>query len=108
MPRLIKANGSYEWIGAFTEKFLAKNAGFVWSRNLKRWVTENPDTANILIRYADEETRAAIESDMAAKRQRVAQSRISDTDFEPSAPKGMKYYPYQKAGIKFLLDKLGG
>ena len=34
----------------------------------------------------------------------MATSRATEAAFEPPAPAGLSYLPYQKAGVKFALD----
>lgn len=44
---------------------------------------------------------------LAARNNNLAMSRAASTEFNPSRPEGLNYYPFQRAGIQFCLDKAG-
>lgn len=102
--RLTKEGGKWIAISTFQEKDLPKQAGFRWEPALKQWWTDQIDKACQLADFAEEDIRAELtvrrdERDKA----RVASRRVT-TDFNPPAPEGLEYRPFQKAGIEQLCE----
>lgn len=58
--RLIRENNIYVFLCEYSERFVAKGAGFTWSRDNRHWRTENARVALKLAAYADDELRAEL------------------------------------------------
>jgi SWI/SNF-related matrix-associated actin-dependent regulator 1 of chromatin subfamily A len=105
------AESSYE------ERLAPKQAGFFWhggncrpgckacSEGLgKVWFTPFKEKAVRLVEWADDAAKAALDHTAQA----LAQSAAADvSDFDPPCPEGLAYLPYQKAGIRYALDRQG-
>jgi SNF2 family DNA or RNA helicase len=90
--------------GSFEERDLFRSAGFKWSPVRKSWVTPDQEIATRVQGVAW--MQRAI--DHVAHQLEVAQiseelSWRSDTDFQPPAPPGLAFLPYQRAGIEYAL-----
>jgi SWI/SNF-related matrix-associated actin-dependent regulator 1 of chromatin subfamily A len=81
-----------------------KRAGFIWDPDRRHWWTRYPERAAQLAQYADEPLRSELLKTADRIRRTREASRATDADVQVPAPDGLEYYPYQKAGIKFLLE----
>lgn len=86
---------------SFEERNLAKNAGFRWDDERKRWFTQLYIKARDLEAYADDRAKAAF----YAASQRVAASRATHTETQIPVPPDCEFLPYQKAGIAYALNR---
>lgn len=88
---------------------MAKDAGLTWDRESKPpcWQTNNPEKAVKLIKYADPKTGVRITNELGVLKEAIKISRACESNYEPPCPEGKTYYPYQKAGIEALINKLG-
>lgn len=104
--RLRYDQGCYVCESAFDERSVPKDAGFTWAKPIeKKWSTKDVDKALKLLAYADEPTKQRL---LAAKQQRqdnLALSSAASSSVVWSAPEGMDYLPYQKAGIQWLTSR---
>lgn len=106
------AESSYE------ERLAPKQAGFFWhggncrpgckacAEGLgKAWWTPFKEKAVRLVAWADDAAKAALDRTAQA----LAQSAAADAapDFDPPHPAGLEYLPYQRAGIRYALDRQG-
>jgi SWI/SNF-related matrix-associated actin-dependent regulator 1 of chromatin subfamily A len=106
-PKLIK-NG--KWFIAdveYNDRFIAKDAGFMWDAKNKIWKTDQIDTAYKLIQFADPRLVSEMRRLDAANNSSIAASRATDSNINIPAPKGKEYMPFQKAGIEYAHDKGG-
>lgn len=86
----------YIWQGSFDQRALPEAAGFQWVTP-GRWTTFRHDIAAKFEPYFDASARA-----LAA---RIPESYMATSDFQPPAPAGKTYLPYQRAGIATLLQR---
>jgi SNF2 family DNA or RNA helicase len=119
----IHYNGEIFWAeSVYAEKgMLGKDgAGFIWHRNGcewncaackanigQVWWTKHFDRAMKLIDYADDNAKAALENHAKI----IESSRAADVKDKEEfarrvpAPDGIDYFPFQKAGILYALDR---
>lgn len=102
----------------FEERHIPKEAGFIWHPTpcykktcqacangvRKNWWTAYEEHAVKLIEYADEETKKFLSKWKAVRDKTKEASLAKSADIEIPAPDGLNYYPFQKAGIKFLVE----
>lgn len=87
----------------FEERYEPKRNGFIWDRELKMWCTVDPKRAKRLIEFSiDNETKEKILNDINTLEEREKASRSLSSDISVPSPKGLSYYPFQKAGIDFI------
>ena len=71
-------------------------------RNIKKaWWTRRSEVAVRLYEYADDRAKLALANHINA----VKDSRALSADIEIPCPKGLAFMPYQKAGIKYMLER---
>lgn len=93
---LIKKGDSYIAKCDFSEKDIAKKAGFRWNPENKIWFTKDEVIAMNLKKYAKEDVFS--ESEINKK---VEASFKASTNAELKKPNGIDYFQFQKAGIEF-------
>jgi len=86
---------------SFSEKDIAKNAGFWWSPEERFWYTRNPSVAKNLVEYAEES--AVVE--LRKFEEKLNISKAVSSSIEIPSPPNLKYYPFQKACVDFSKDK---
>jgi SWI/SNF-related matrix-associated actin-dependent regulator 1 of chromatin subfamily A len=100
MASLTYRNGEFIWRGGYETRHIPKSAGFRWDPARRVWWTSSTTAAAALATYADAAARAALQP--VQERERL--SRATEADLDVPAPPGRTYLPYQKAGVRFLLD----
>ena len=85
----------------YGERDLAKNAGFRWDPDKASWWTRFPTNAMKLYRYATNAAREQLKNLIETKEE----SRASETDFQVPEPLGLTLYPFQRAGIEYMLKR---
>lgn len=99
--------GVYLFICSFHEKETAKSLGFQWNpsktQGKKAWFTTNIDVAIKAYDYADNKTQRRVDKELEKRNESIKQSQASTTSKVYAAPNGLKYYPFQNAGIEFLI-----
>lgn len=88
----------------FHERKIFENAGWAYSRMLRRWVTEDLNKALLIHRYAVGAAKEHLDNVLMIRQETVAASWAEDTETEFPAPEGLSYMPFQKAGIEYALD----
>lgn len=93
-------------LGTFAEKDAFKAAGFKWSGIRRSWVTGDQEVATRVegatwTERAIEHVQHQLEVADISKEM----SWRATTDFEPPAPPGLAYLPYQRAGIEYALAR---
>lgn len=81
----------------YEERHVPKEAGFSWDKFAKAWCTPNPVIAERLAEYADEEAKKKL---FLVRELRNRSSAVT-SDYQPPAPDGLEYLPYQRAGIEW-------
>jgi SWI/SNF-related matrix-associated actin-dependent regulator 1 of chromatin subfamily A len=102
--RLVREGDRYVAVTRYEEREIPKRAGFIWDPDRRHWWTRYPERAAQLAQYADEPLRSELLKTADRIRRTREASRATDADVQVPAPDGLEYYPYQKAGIKFLLE----
>ena len=97
--KLNKTNGRWEWTGTFEERIYPKEAGFRWDSLNKVWYTYDNYNASQLNRFkvVDEDEVREIPDCMKS-------SYATESDSVYPAPDGLSYFPYQVAGIDYMLS----
>ena len=89
----------------YTERELPKSAGFRWDPLLKVWWTDKDANAWKLIGYADTATKLLLKRSIKDQSKSLSLSRAVDANVEIPAPDGLRYLPFQKAGIAYALSR---
>jgi len=95
----------YIWTGGYDTKDTPKSAGFRWEPTLKVWWTGSEEDAAKLVQYATPELKAELESYLAHKEQSIIASYTLFSDDDLPKPDGVAYRPYQKAAIRYALQR---
>lgn len=104
-PVLNAVEGGWVLECSYSDKEVAKKAGFWWQRIDKRWFTADPECAMRVVQFAIlSEVREAVEAAFTSKEQKLKASRATSTTNEFPTPQGLEYLPFQKAGIEFSLQ----
>lgn len=94
---------------SFAEKDIAKEMGFRWNAEKKRWSTEDIDIACKGIIYAKNPTLAKKLADRIKENQQSLalsiQANFDGNEKHIVFPEGIEPYPYQKTGIIYGLRK---
>lgn len=85
----------------FEDRALLKSTGFLWHKDLSLWTTTELFVANQLREFADNPTLEVLDRKLDLFRS----SSADDCDFYPLVPKGMELFPYQRAGVQYILQK---
>ena len=88
---------------SYDERALPKQAGFRWDPAEKCWWTTDSSKAQALRDFADPETAETLARLAEEAQESLEASRATNADIEIPAPEGMKYMPFQKAGIVYAL-----
>lgn len=104
MPKFDRIDGQFIAVQCtFAERLIFKRAGWIVDTKIKRWVTSDVEKARLVGQYAVGAAKAHLEAAEEIKAFTVAASWAEDTDAEYPAPNGLKYMPFQKAGIEYAL-----
>jgi SWI/SNF-related matrix-associated actin-dependent regulator 1 of chromatin subfamily A len=96
----------FEAISHYDERHHCQEANFIWDRHGARvWYTTDPLKAARLIEYADPGARTMLEKAKESARVEREKSRATDADLDIPCPTGLKYKPYQKAGVAYAMDR---
>lgn len=119
--KLTYTNGIFVAESSYAEKGIPKAAGFWWHgggswcnqgkckackagfSGRKMWWSFKAEAAAHLIEYADTAAAAELTETVEA----LVSSRSIDSDLDIPAPKGLSYYPFQKAGIAYAASREG-
>lgn len=111
---------AYLFVCSYYEKDTPKSLGFQWNpaktQGRKVWFTTEIDVAMEAAKYADEKVKSRFHNETQRRASAIEKSYKQTTDKKFKAPKGLKYYPFQAAGIEYLVrhkkvllsDFLGG
>ena len=94
----------------------AKDAGFEWDAKRSLWWTSDVAKAWQLRDYADNSVKNAIHKEFLQQKRNgnglaphlsngQDLSRATESDIDVPAPEGLRYLPYQLAGIEFALER---
>lgn len=111
--RLTKLKDIFYCVASFDERAIPKQAGFWWhggscyasckacaaGLDLRFWWTPDPAKAALLAAHADATCREELHGVGAEREQKRQESMALDANVEIPAPPGLKYMPFQKAGI---------
>ena len=90
---------------SFREKDIPKGAGMRWNAPAKRWETLDWHVAAKLAGYCDDGAKAAVEHAQQAEAASIEASRATDADVDVPAPEGLRYFPFQRAGIAYASSR---
>ncbi|MGC8654367.1 MAG: SNF2-related protein [Candidatus Kryptoniota bacterium] len=108
-------NGVFYSVSKYEEKDLLKGAGFRWSPENRYWWTDSEEKVLELMRiassangkiYFDELAGKEIKERMERKKENMTLSSSFSLkeDIDIPLPMGLTLYPYQKVGVKFILN----
>uniref|UniRef100_A0A6M3JNW4 Putative helicase n=1 Tax=viral metagenome TaxID=1070528 RepID=A0A6M3JNW4_9ZZZZ len=107
-PTLYKKDGLYVFRGPPEYSELPRTMGFVYGKTKRaEWTTPDPMVACLLIKYAASHLNNELAPFLAKRKTRMAMSQAvnpMNPRFRPPCPEGLHYYPFQVAGIEFLVD----
>lgn len=98
-------DGRYVARTVYKERHSAKEKGLHWDAKEKFWYAPTLDVAFNARDMAASELKAEIEREYQQRVDAISSSRATDSDMIIPAPDGMKYMPFQKAGIEFMVSK---
>lgn len=107
IPHLLKRNSRWEFIGEYEDRHIPEKAGFWWDSGSRCWWTKDIGKAVKLMEYADRQTAEELQKSKDRRIQSIVNSKAVDSDMEYKTPAGLEYMPFQKAGIKFALERDG-
>ncbi len=101
--RLVKdtARNKYVFQVDYHYRHIAKDAGFMWNKDLKTWETASVMTAVKLSGYASEDLVDEFREIIDSQDWFFKASSASDSDIQVPVPEGLSYFPFQKAGIDY-------
>jgi len=94
----------FEWKGTFEERHIPKEAKWRWDPEKKVWYTTLLDYAGKLKGYFDEKAAQQYNSLLEKKNRKLELSTATSSNFNVPAPAGRDYFPFQKAGIHFVIE----
>lgn len=100
-----RSDGLYIARCLYEDRLLLSRAGFIFKKELKRWVTADDDVAR---KFYDDCVGAAkqrLDNIDVVKKQLIEASFAEDYDGDLLCPKGLAYLPFQRAGIAYALDR---
>lgn len=105
--RITKSNGCFICVCSYQDREIPKAAGFRWNDPVpKAWGTKSASVAAALAQHADDTCKDELLNLHVARQSAVEASWAGDSEFNPPAPEGMNYMPFQKAGIEYIVNKL--
>jgi len=84
---------------------IVKSARFRWDPDQKTWWSTVPEEATALLAWADNGVRERLEELAEKQNQSLIQSKAESADVDLPKPDGLDYFPFQKAGILYALDR---
>lgn len=90
----------------FHEKEILKKAKFRWNPDGRFWYSANVADAARLIEFADPSTKILIENHYNKQKVAFEASYKADTDFVPPSPEGLEFFPFQRAGVEIIKDRI--
>lgn len=106
--RLTKEGDCYICICPFNDRHIPKMAGFKWNDPVPgRWATKSERAAMALAKYADDTCRQQFSEAHHKHQSAVEASWRADTDFQPKKPDGLEFMPFQRAGVRYCISRLG-
>lgn len=95
----------YVCICDYEHRSIPKSAGFWFMRSEMKWVSQDPECAVRLKDYASDATKIKIQNDYEKKMKNIECSKLVDVDLELPKPEGLDYLGFQKAGIKYAIER---
>ena len=89
----------------YENKDLPKDAGFTWDKSNNYWYTTDPVIASQLYGYGDTSCKAELQALSKIYDKTIQDSKSRGCEINIPSPAGKNYLPYQKAAIKFILER---
>lgn len=105
MAKLTYIQDRYVFVCAYQERTIPKAARFLWDKEDKVWFTRDPDRAARLADYADSTCSHKLKKIREDYSKTLDASRAMDADVDIPCPDGINFFPFQKAGISFMLQR---
>lgn len=103
--RLTIENGCFVCVCHYNDRHIPKSAGFKWGDPVPgRWATRDVRAAMSLSKYADDTCRDKLVMQAEQSKDAIEASWAAASDFQPPAPDGMEYMPFQRAGIHYIVE----
>ena len=87
------------------EKDIPKSAGFRWNPKEKHWATSDISIAKKLEQYFSEQCINDYNNLTEQNKTNIELSNSSESNIEVPIPEGVELYPFQKAGIEYMLKR---
>lgn len=97
-------NSRFEWKGTFEERHIPKDAKWRWDPEKKVWYTNLLECVSKLKKYFDEKAAQQYNDLFKKKNCKLELSSAVSSEFNVPAPVGCDYFPFQKAGIHFVME----
>jgi SNF2 family DNA or RNA helicase len=105
MASFDRIDGQYVARCTYDERLEFKRAGWAVDPRLKRWATDDDAKARLVVQYAIGAAKERLDNIEAVKQAALSASWAEDTATEYPAPDGLKYMPFQKAGIEYAIKR---
>lgn len=102
--RFYDIDGEYFFKAAYWFRHLPIKHGFVWNKKAEAWQAKTKSSWLTLKEEISTLGKIIPENE---KKRILEMSRASTTDFLPPAPEGMNYFPFQRAGIEYGMERDG-
>lgn len=89
----------------FSERHLFMQAGWKWAKDKKKWVTTLPKKVLKFRQFSTTGAKIILDSYKSKIELEVAPSKASTTNIVYGAPEGLEYFPFQNAGIEYILER---
>ena len=107
--QLVKKQNRYVAITEYSERAIPKSAGFRWDPSQKVWWTSEIDKAIHLSASphckSAPSLRAELKNALQVAEDSLKASRATDAKVDIPSPRGLEYLPFQKAGIKYAMQR---
>lgn len=118
--KLIKKRDVYVALSEYHERHIPKSAGFLWHGGScwsrcaacdagvgRVWWTKKIENAAKIKQYASAALKAELEAFLKQREESVAMSKATDAEIQIPAPPGLNYYPFQRVGIGYSMERMG-
>lgn len=105
---LEKSNNKYTLVSDYNERFIIKQAGFVWNSASKKWETDSPVIAASFAEYAEDEIKMYLLNVRKQANETYANTATEKPIEQFYEPDGYSLYPFQKEGIRWLSRRQSG
>ena len=99
--------GTFIFKCSYDNRHYPREAGFNYDPKTKMWITKDPIIAKKLRFYASDDLKKKFKKHDQWITKKLQSSFKVSSDFQVPSPKGLDYFPFQKAGIEYIYPKEG-